>query len=339
MSFTFVELTFFISLVHQAICNFMNTTQKNIKNNKKVRVFIIFLLLSLFFWLLIKLSSQYIGTTKVSIVYKDLPKNKLLQTETMTELTIRTKSVGFNLLRNKLRNKKLNVSLKKIQRKKGNIYYYLTDELIPILKEEFAKSDVISVKPDTLFFDFGKSISKKLKVILDLDVKYTLGHNLSGELKVEPEFITVTGPEDQIDTMLNIYTKKEVLNNVNEKIDIIIPVVKNSSLKKIRYSHDEIHIIGLVEKFTERTLSTNFNIINVPSGYKITTYPKDIELVFQLGLSDFNRISNSDFKIICDFEESTRNGFNYLIPKVKAKPDFVKEVKIIPNTIEFLIEK
>lgn len=317
----------------------MNTAQKKIKNNKKLRIFLAFLFLSLLFWLLIKLSHQYTATTKVTVTYADIPKNKLLQSDVTTTLDVRVKSIGFNIFRNKINKKNIVVGLNKAKRKRGTIYYYLTSQLIPELDEKFSKSNVVSVSPDTLFFDLGKSMSKKLRVIPNVDIQYSVGYNLLGELQVEPKFVTVTGPQSQIDSMLTIHTEKIELTSVNSNFSKELTIVKNSNLKKVRYSEEKIKISGKVEKFTERTIKVDFNIINLPSNYEITTYPKQVELVFQVGLSDFNNILENDFIVECDFEESVKNDFNYLIPKLKSKSNLVKDVKIVPNKIEYLIEK
>lgn len=317
----------------------MNSKQKKIKNNKKVRIFLVFLFLAFFFWMLIKLSAEYETTTNVELTYTDIPENKLLQNVSENQLAVKLKSIGFNLFRNKVSRKNIEISLKSLKRKKGNIYYVLSNNITSTLDDKFSKSKVISVKPDTLFFDLGKSSSKKLRVIPTLDINYELGYSLSGNLKVEPEFITVSGPESEIDTMLNVYTEQLTLNDVNKSIDKKLSIIKGDNLKHIQFSNEEVHIIGLVEKFTEHKIEVDFSVVNLPKDYQLTTYPKKVELVFQVGLADFNTVTADDFKIVCDFVESTNNELNYLIPKLKEKSALVQDVKIIPNKIEFLIKK
>ncbi|NNC69392.1 MAG: YbbR-like domain-containing protein, partial [Flavobacteriaceae bacterium] len=207
------------------------------------------------------------------------------------------------------------------------------------LISEFSKSDVITIKPDTLFFDLGKSTSKKLKVTPDVKIEFQSGFNLSDELSVEPEEITISGPKAQIDSITEIKTKLLDLKSVNKSINEEVSLAINKKFSKVNYSESRVKIKGTVEKFTEQTISTNFKIINSPGDYKVVTFPKKVELVFQIGLSDFIKINEKDFSVECDYNDSRLNEIDYLIPKLVKKPGLVKDVKIMPSKIQFLLEK
>ena len=90
------------------------------KNNKKLRVFLLFLLLSFMFWTLIKLSKEYISEVPFDLTFTEVPENKLLQNVPESTLTLTLKTTGFKLLRYSLQRKKLNYSLSSIERKKGS---------------------------------------------------------------------------------------------------------------------------------------------------------------------------------------------------------------------------
>jgi hypothetical protein len=100
-----------------------------------------------------------------------------------------------------------------------------------------------------------------------------------------------------------------------------------------------VTVSGKVEKFTERTLEVDVKVNNVPNSYRISTFPSKVKVVFQIGLSDFNKINEKDFEVVCDYRLIESDAIDYLIPKIKSKPNFVGSVKIIPNKIEFLLEK
>lgn len=317
----------------------MNSKQKKIKNNKKVRIFALFFLLSALFWLLIKLSREYTTTTQVSVVYKDLPENKILQSEVKDKINVKIKSIGFNLFKNKISTNELEVSLKNIRKKKGTTYYYLTSNLLDDLSDDFSKLQVIAIKPDTIYVDLSKSVSKKIKVVPNLDIQYQTGYNISGDLKISPKEIVVTGPSSQVDTITAVHTEELILKDVNTSIDEVLKIVEFESLDKVRYAAKKVEVTARVEKFTERSITASYTIINISNNYKISTFPKELELVFKIGLSDFNKISANDFEITCDFKEASNNGLSFLIPKITKKPSLVKDVKIVPNKIDFLLEK
>jgi hypothetical protein len=108
---------------------------------------------------------------------------------------------------------------------------------------------------------------------------------------------------------------------------------------RVKFSTDKVNIKGDVEKFTEATLTLLVEIQNLPEGYTISLIPEEVEVLFNIGLSDYNKINQNDFKIVCDYSRTAKDGLTYLIPEVSSKPDMVSEIKIVPNQIEFLLKK
>ena len=77
----------------------MNKAQKTIKNNRKLNVFLLFLLLSFVFWTHIKLSRTYTSAVEINLSYIDVPENKMLQSEPNSKVEVRLEAVGFKLLK------------------------------------------------------------------------------------------------------------------------------------------------------------------------------------------------------------------------------------------------
>jgi len=316
----------------------MNRARQALKKNKKLRVFLLFLSLSFLFWMLIKLSKNYTATVNVNLTYVDLPENKMLQTDPVSTIKVTMNSGGFRLLKYKFSNNDVVLSLKNIKKKNSSTFYYLGSDIIKDIDDSFFKADVKSIEPDTLYFSLGKSISKKVKVEPNLSIQYKSGYNLLGSLEIEPEYITISGPESQVSSVISVTTEPIELYNVSDTINKNIAIAKIKDLNKINYSVTQIHVSGKVEKFTEMSLEVPFRILNAPS-YTLKTFPNTVKIVFLIGLSDFNSVTEGDFEIVCDFSKVKNDEVNYLVPEVLNKPDIVKEIKVIPNKIEFLIEK
>jgi len=313
--------------------------QKSFKSNRKLHVFLLFLLLAFVFWMLIKLSRPYTSTVDVNLVYTDVPENKLLQSAPKSKVEVTLNTVGFKLLKHKFSKKEVAVSLKNIKKKKNTEYYLLSSNVLKSVDKSFIESNVIDINPDTLYVELGKSISKKVKVEADISIQYKTGYHLAGELEIEPAYITITGPKSQVDSIIYLSTKNAKLTNVYDTVDEEVSILMNDKLAKLDYSATKVRIKGAVEKFTERTLEIPVKVKNVPTPYTISTFPSKVKVVFQIGLSDFNKINENDFEVICDYGIVESDAVDYLIPKISSKPNLVGNVKIIPNKIEFLLEK
>jgi len=85
---------------------------ESLKNNKRLRIFLLFLVLSFLFWMLIKLSKNYISDVEFNLVYTDEPKNKLIEKKPDDKVVLTLKTMGFKLLNYSLKKKELSYSLK-----------------------------------------------------------------------------------------------------------------------------------------------------------------------------------------------------------------------------------
>ncbi len=317
------------------------TTQSkmdSLKNNKKLRIFLLFLALSFLFWTLIKLSKNYISEVKFDLVYNDIPKNKLLQNEPNKTIKITIKTIGFKLLKYSLKKKTLNYSLTEMRRIKGSNYYSITKENINNLQAQLsAETVVLKINPDTLYFDLGVKKSKKVKVITNIELQFKPGFNLIKDYTIDPEFVTISGPSKVIDTISVINTETIKWLDISQSFDKKIKLKPKNNI--ISLSTNQITIKGNVEKITEGSFNLPFKIINLPKNYIISTYPKEVKIVYQVALKDYNKISKNSFIIQCDYRHTEKNNLEYLIPSIVDMPEILFDVKLIPNQIEFLIKR
>ncbi len=333
-----MKLTFFVYIYPIMVKN--NNKKGKVKSAKSTKMIIIFLGVSFLFWILIKFSKQYTDTISFKVEYFNLPQDKMLQKEPIKVVDVTLKTFGFDLIKYHFFKRELKVDLQYVKRKNDNIYYQLSDDLLSQITTQLTSDvEVFAVKPDTLFYNIGLSTTKKVKIVPTIDIQYQSGYNLFGSLKVEPSEVSISGPKNLIDSIVQVESKKRELTAVNSSFEIKMPLLTLDKSSKVNYSVQEVTISGLVEKFTEAKFMLPFKVDNLPEKYKISTFPKQVEIVFQVGLSDYNKIDKNDFIVSCDYKRSVNDELNYLIPKVILKPSFVSEVKIFPSQIEYLIKE
>lgn len=317
----------------------LKNTLSSARKNKKQHVLLLFLIVSTFFWFLTKLSKEYRSVVPYNVVYKNLPTAKLFQNNPPETLELYIRSTGFKLLSEKFNTKTIEVDLKKVAFKEKYFYYLVSENIKAKLQTQLPQNiHVESIVKDTLFFELGLNKMKKVPVRTNIDLNYKLGYNLSGEVKISPDSIELRGPEVQINKINEIVLEKLVLDDVSENVYHIVPLELPAVSDKVTFSSEEVKVIAVVEKYTEDSFELPFEIDNIPFGSNFTTYPKTVKVVFQVGLSNYSKISETSFKVTCDYEESKRNNFNYLVPKVVMKPELVSSVKVVPNKIEYLIQ-
>ena len=306
----------------------------------KIKVYLLFVLATTIVWFLMRLSKNYTSTVKFNVNYINLPKERVIQNQPISTLDIEVYAPGFSLLRYNLFRHKIPIDLSKISKIKGNYYIFPNQQLASISSKFSQDTKFIKVLNDSILVELGINKIKKVPIISAIDINFKLGYNLTENLKINPDSITVIGPEKYIDTIKNIKTKylklSDIYQNINASVDLKLP--KNNS--QITYSTKLVNISGRVDKFTEGKLTLPVSIINLPYKVKLITFPKQIEVIYKVGLSNFNSINKNSFSIVFDYKEYENDTLiKYLTPIIEQKSDLVSSVRIIPDKIEFLIEK
>ena len=322
----------------------MKTALKNsslsITNKRKVKVFSIILVLTSIIWLLIELSKTYTSSVPFNVEYRNVPAGKLLQRKPDSELNIALKAPGFSLLNYKVKTNKISLDLKNLI-KKGSNYYLLPNQQLSYLNSQLPGENVImSVLSDTIFVELGNNKSKKVPVNPSLDIKFKLGYNLIKNIKIIPDSVLVTGPEKYIDSIKELTTEvfkiDNVYNDIDENLELTLPAKNTNLIVSVK----KVNIKGAVDKFTEGRFIMPVVVINEPENVKINAFPKEIEVIYQAGLSNFNKITKSSFLVVCDYEQYKKDTLiKYLTPIIKQKSEFISSMKINPDQIEFLIQK
>ncbi len=318
----------------------MKSSGTSLKNNRKIKVFLFFLILTSIIWLLIELSKTYTSSAVFKVDYKNLPSDKLIQNKPISEINAVFKAPGFNLLKYNLLRRKLTLNLGNII-KSNTAYYILPNRQISSLNGQLSVgTELVRILNDTIFIDIGNNISKKVSVNTDLEIKFKLGYNLTDKLKIKPDSVTITGPEKYIDSIKEVHTVHIRLVDIFENIDVELPLVKMNELENVILSESKIKVAGKVDKFTEGSFTYPVIIINEPEGIKINPFPKEIEVFYQVGLSNFNKINKKNISIVFDYRQYENDTLiQFLTPIIKQKSDYISSMKINPDQIEFLIQK
>lgn len=311
------------------------------KSSKKIpKTFITFLIISFLIWLLIKFSKEYDSVITYAVNYTNIPQNRLLQETPTKEIDISIKATGFKILRSKFKNKKINLEASKLRKKKGSIFYILPEnQTSKIQKQLLSGVKVQEILQDTIFLNLGVLGSKKVALKPNLEIEFHIGYDLLEMISVSPDSIVISGPESQLKKINHLNLSKLSLKSVKENFTKEVTIAKSETKNNLKFTTTKATISGKVDKFTEGVLQIPFTITNLPKNTNLTILTENVEVVFIVALSNFAKVSEASFKIECDYSISEKNNLGYLIPKIIAKPNFIKSLKIVPTKIDFLIQK
>lgn len=302
--------------------------------NKKINVFLLFLLLAIVILIFSKLSKEYTRTLVFTIEKVNVPQEDIILNDSVP-LNITLKTNGFNWFSFYFSKPKLKIDFSKDVTKKDSVFLWHKSRAY-LANTQFDKNiEVLNISPESLVFRYGVNMVKKIPVRLNANIKFAPGYDVSKPYKVVPDSIVVVGPKSLVTNINYLETVKASLSNVQtnlyEKVKLKLP--KNN--KDVTFSNDAIILKVTVEKFTEGKLKIPITLINVPEKIKLKFYPKEVSVSYYVSLGSFNSISKKDFEVICDYNKILKNQY-LMVPELVKFPEVVKNVKVNQQRIEFI---
>ncbi len=137
---------------------------------------------SIILWGSVSLSNDYYATIDVPLKLVNFPKGYTSSTKLPEDISVRVKGKGWKLIALNLGTESdYNISAKK---EAGKQTVFLSNYLVD---NQWLSSglEVINIFPDTLSFLVEKVISKKVKIIPDLNMKFKSGYGLATKVDSE----------------------------------------------------------------------------------------------------------------------------------------------------------
>lgn len=304
-------------------------------------VFIICVFIATSFWLLIKLSEVYNVNYDLNIKYQNPPSELRLTKVFDTTLNLNLTARGFAVLQMNLfedmENLEIDLNNYSVENRGDNEYAIYTSELTENLAEMTGiDEDKIHFSKPVVTFEMEKTGERSVPVIPDYSINFASQYDFYGKVNSIPEFVTVFGPKNIIDSIQSVYTEKLVLNDVKANVAANVGLI-NPNSELISFLDGEVLVNFEVEKFTESEMTVKINLNNLE--YRVQTFPSQVKVYYTVSLKDFNKVQSHQFNIQPVVDNVDVLHVKKLPLKVTQQPDFVRNVRIVPSIVEFLIIK
>ncbi len=304
---------------------------------KRFLVLIICLLCAIGAWLFMALNQKYVYTAKTVLIYKDFPQKKAFKALQTDTVDLQVEGTGWQLLFARLRinPQSITISLEKL----NNRNFILFTEQLPQINRQLETSQkIISVKPDTLYFDFSKRTNKRVPVRLTYDFTFVKQYGLANEIQLKPSYVNISGPQEELRKITEWHTDTLKLADLQESVSTKIGVKANNMVNVGIYP-TSIGVKIPVDEFTEKTVEVPLNIINNHDFYDIKLYPKKIKVTFMVALSRYEEVDEDFIVANVDVNEWKLQKHEQLTVKLARFPEYCKLVGVKPRKINFIVEK
>jgi len=308
----------------------------SLKRNN-VKTFLFFLAFTSVLWLFIQFSKNYTQEIAVAIQYINVPKDRILHEGSDQTLKLTLNGNGFRLIKHTWSIPEMQFDITNaIQTKQGDYYYYI-DKTDPSIKEKLKfKGNILAVQKDTLKVQLDVNLEKKIPLLVSKKITYVPGYGSDKGVELLPDSITVSGPERIIDTINYIFTEDLKLEDVNTNYKTKLSVKVDSLPSTVKVIPKEVAATIVVSKFTEGSQEIPITLKNIPEGKEIKIFPKEVKVVYRVGLESYNEISPRDFKVIADYNKVSEDS-SFLILELIDSPTSIHDLRLQDKQVQFVI--
>jgi hypothetical protein len=331
----------YLTLKHKIENAFGKLTR--VKPDRRVMVFLFFVVVSTIFWFLSALGRPYTSTIRYPVRYTNFPENRVMVGELPSSLELTVNAHGYTLLRYYVSRSIMPIffdvnsfSLNRLPDTETSNFYILTSVASNRIAGQLGSDiEILDIRPDTLFFKFTDMTRRKLRVRPVTDLGFDRQFMVKGNIGVEPDSVVVSGPASVIDTMQFVPTRKLTKRGVNDRI---VQDVRLEDINMLEYSHNSVSVTIPVEQFTEASVRVPVEPVNLPDTLSMKIFPPEVTVSYLVALTDYERVSPQSFRVTVDYN-SLPAGTGRLPVNLRAQPDFIRAVRFSPESVDFIIER
>lgn len=303
--------------------------------NGDLPVFLLFLLLASFFWWSSKMGDNFQAQLSYRVELTGLGDDVRVLSPVTSPVRVSMHGAGSALWRERRKERVITVPFDKFQTSSTGNSVLLSSELKQYLSDMLPYSILVDeIYPDTILCSAGRE--RKLRLPVRLEGQFSDGDRyIVDSLIICPDSVTVGVIGALADTLKYISTESLSLEADAAHAEFELNLEPQAGV----YLYDKtVSLSVIASQYTEKSVNVPVVGINVPSGIMFRSFPARVRIMFLVRLSDFDTVGEDDFRVSVDC--SRLDGSEERVePTVTVMPDNVRNVRLQPATIEYMLEK
>jgi hypothetical protein len=312
-----------------------------IRSRNRLLVFLMSLFISAFIWFLIVLSKESYTIIEYPIVFENNPGNLVLvsQSDSVLSLNISSSSIELITLKYLSGRNPVKIDLSHVSVSRNENFFTAkiptSDISRKIIDRMSIPDDRVNVSPEYLTLVFESISGIKVKVIPKLILEFDKQYQLSQDMQVIPDSVTVVGPRELISKLSYVETVRKEIKKINQSqtVDVMLSLPEN--IAGVKCIPEKVKVVLTVDKFTESEIE--IPVICSNPDVQIKTFPEKVKITYFVTLENFNRIDKNMFLVNVDFNKEQSS--DKLKVNLLQYPSMIKVVKIEPEEVEYLLIK
>lgn len=306
------------------------------KRNREFLIFLLFLFISVCFWLLQTLKNDFEATVTIPVTLINVPKDVVITQAPLSELKVVVRDKGTVLLTTFSRKfSPITIDFGHYQRENHVVDISVNDFLKRIALQLGPSTKILSVKPDNIEFIYSRGQKKKVPVHFFGSVSSGVQYYVTDTV-INPDSVTIYAPSHILKKIHSVNTVYSKYSNLS---DTLCRTIGFTPIHGVKYDPQHVIVTFPVDILTEKTNYVDIVGVGFPPGKILRTFPSKVKVSFQVGLRRFRFIHSSDFVIQVSYNELIKNSPARCHLVLKSFPYGVSHVRIIPEYVDYLIEQ
>ena len=302
-----------------------------------VKTFLFFLIFTSLLWLFIQFSKNYTQEIEVAIEYINIPEDRMLHEDSDQSLKLILNGNGFRLINNIWNTPKLEFDITNAKKNVDGDYYFYIDKSHSFLNDKLNfKGRILSIQKDTLKVKLDVNLQKKIPVKLTKNIIYAPGYGSGKGVLLNTDSVMISGPERVISDIKFISTENLELDNLKKDYKQVLALERTDLPSSLTIIPEEVEANITVSKFTEGSQDIPIKLKNIPKGKEIKIFPKEVKVVYRVGLDIYNEINIRDFKVVADYNKVAEES-SFLILELVDMPKSIHDVRLQDKQVQFVI--
>lgn len=145
--------------------------------------------------------------------------------------------------------------------------------------------------------------------------------------------VRVYGQDKTLAGLDTLYTADLEWNGVTDTVVRRIPLAVP---KGMRAETDSVTVQVVTERFTEKKITVPLRVRNIPDGYKVRLFPREVEVNVRMGMNHFAQVQAQDIQAVCIWTPERKETMDV---EIRYTNPYITAAWAYPCVVEYLLEQ
>lgn len=303
---------------------------------RNILTFLIFLVISTIFWLLLALNDEVQHDYQVPLRLENFPKGVIVISGNIPAVNVTVKDKGSALAKFSFgADPVLKLRYEDFSHPADNSLLLTEAQLNSSLRGIFgSNASIVATRPDSLFLLYTTNPGIPVKVVLDAEVTPLPQYELFGQPRLSQDSVLLYSNLKERLRISQLSTVPISLTQLSDTTSVEVRIDVPDGMRAIPST---ITVTFPIEPLVSKTRQIKIETINVPDGTRLITFPATMDVSYLLPKSLYSH-TNTPLRAVVDYHDISSGRSTIPVDIVDA-PSYYKSVRPSVHEVEYLIER